>query len=170
MNMNITTARIEGEQAGKTFTFGEMIADVKSDLSTVAQMNRAALQRLWAMIRARTDLPVIPAAWLEAGANGTGYFDEVCELGSLVPLGVFYKGQDRHGRMVVVCRPMSGASEVICFFDRYRPVAGELGVICQQRRGGGANVDCNGNDSVRMFADLAEALADSEFSNHRATA
>lgn len=69
MNMNLTTARIEGEQAGKTFTFGEMIADVKSDLSALAQMNRAALQQLWAMIRARTDLPAIPAGWLENGAD-----------------------------------------------------------------------------------------------------
>lgn len=170
MNMNIPTAIEHGTQAGKTFTFGEMIADVKSDLSALAQMNRAALQQLWAMIRARSDLPVIPAAWLEDGANGTGYFDDICEMGTQIPLGVFYKGADRHGRMVVVCRPMSGASEVICFFDRYRPVAGELGVICQQRRGGGASVDCNGYESVRMYADLAEALAGSEFSNHRAAA
>lgn len=167
MNTNIHTAVQRGTQAGSSFSFGEMIADVKNDLSVAAQMNRAAMQQLWAMIRARADLPVIPAAWLEDGANGTGYFDDICEM-TQIPLGVFYKGTDRHGRMVVVCRPMSGAGEVICFFDRYRPVAGELGVICQQRRGGGADVDCNGNDSIRMFADLAEALADSEFSNHRA--
>lgn len=167
MNMNIPTAIQNGTQAGSAFSFGEMIADVKNDLQHLAAMNRAALQQLWAMIRARTDLPVIPAAWLEDGANGTGYFDDVCELGSQVPLGVFFKGHDSHGRMVVICRPMSGAGDVLCFFDRYRPTQ-DVGVICQQRRGGGADVDCNGNDSIRMFADLAEALADSEFSNHRA--
>lgn len=146
-------------------SFGEMIANIQGNLNALKANCQIALKDLWEQIRARKDLPVIPAEWLESGANGTGYFDDVCELGSAVPFGVFFKGQDRYGRMVVVCRPVNGPGEVLVFFDRYREGAG-ASVICQQQRGGGAWVDCNGH-SPRMYLALAEALSDSTWHNEK---
>lgn len=160
---NINEAVANGTRDGQKFTSEEFLADAANDLRAMQGMSRIALQQLWASIRARTDLPVIPADWLTAGANGTGYFDNILEMGVKIPLGVFFKGTDHSGRMVVICRPLSSC-EPICFFDRYRNPEGPQ-VICQQRRGGGALVDCNG-DAPWMVADLMSALAVS--GNHNA--
>lgn len=162
---NINEAVANGTREGQTFTSEEFLADTANGLAVMQNMGRMALQQMWAAIRARTDLPVIPAEWLVAGANGTGYFDHIMEMGVKIPLGVFFKGTDRNGRMVVICRPLSSC-EPICFFDRYGWNPTYIGpmVICQQRRGGGASVDCNG-DSPRMVVDLLEALSQSGWYN-----
>lgn len=158
---NLNEAVENGTRDGQKFTSEEFLADAANDLRELAGMSRIALQQLWASIRARTDLPVIPADWLTAGANGTGYFDNILEMGVKIPLGVFFKGTDHSGRMVVICRPVSSC-EPICFFDRYS--GADQQVICQQRRGGGALVDCNG-DAPRMVIDLLEALSQSGWYN-----
>lgn len=145
-------------------TMSELLTDTQNDIDNLNRMSIVALHALWARIRARNDLPVLPAEWLEG--NGTGYYDEVMEKGSLIPLGVFFKGHDVHGRMVVVCRPMAGASEVHCWFDRYKPAATNPVVVCQQRRGGGADVCCNG-DATEMYVALSKALVGSRYSNER---
>lgn len=136
----------------------------QGEIDSLNRVSVIALHELWARIRARTDLPTLPAEWMEG--NGTGYYDDIMEKGSLIPLGVFFKGTDRYGRMVVVCRPMSGAGEVHCWFDRYKPAPTNPVVVCQQRRGGGADVDCNG-DATEMYVALSKALVGSKFSNER---
>jgi len=141
-----------------------LIATSNAILENAQTAARGSLHDLWEQIRERKDLPVMPAAWLEAGANGTGYFDHLCEMGSTIPMGVLFKGNDRHGRMVVVCRSVNNG-EVMVMFDRYSPGASK--VICHQIRGGGANVDCNGHQSVCMLVMLAENVAACKWHNEK---
>lgn len=112
---------------------------------------REQLHAAWETLRNTTGIAELSTEAIEAGANGTGYFNGL--RGLKLPQDVVHRGYDRKGRMVIV---ITDDEQTHVFFDRLSP-GNPLNLIYQRHLGAYASGN-EGDDVVQIASRLFLAL------------